>query len=49
MTMPNRIGVNKAKLKETNITDNMTDVEFDAYCAESYLIKMQSCQQRGVL
>ena len=48
MTMPNRIGVNKAKLKETNITDNMTDVEFDAYCAESYLIKMQSCQQRGV-
>lgn len=48
MAIPNRIGVNKAKLKETNITDNMTDVEFDAYCAKSYLSKIQSCQQRGI-
>jgi len=48
MSIPNHIGVNKAKLKEKNITNNMTDVEFDAYCAKSYLSKMQSCQQRGI-
>ena len=48
MTMPNRIGVNKTKLKEPNITNNMTDVEFDTYCAKSYLSKIQSCKQRGI-
>lgn len=48
MAIPNRIGVSKSKLKEQNITNNMTDVEFDAYCAKSYLSKIQSCQQRGV-
>jgi hypothetical protein len=50
MTIPNRIGVNKTQLKTKliNITNHMTEIEFDIYCAKAYITKLQSCKSRGI-
>ena len=50
MTIPNRIGkpISQIKTETTNITDNMSSVDFDIYCARMYLKKIDSCRNRGI-